>query len=118
MTNKKKNELKEEMMQLIKLPTCNIESLRFFLLGKKVKEKELEEILDEFFEELDETTNKFLVLQKYYNVQRCVDVYRDCKMNNDLRGQLMAIEQLNKMIDKKISANIAKTDTELKIELT
>ena len=39
-------------------------------------------------------------------------------MNNDLRGQLMAIEQLNKMIDKKISANIAKTDTELKIELT
>ena len=118
MTNKKKNELKEEMLQLIKLPTCNVESLKFFLLGKKVKEKELEEILDEFFEELDETTNKFLVLQKYYNVQRCVDVYRDCKMNNDLRGQLMAIEQLNKMIDKKISASIAKTDTELKIELT
>ena len=28
MTNKKKNELKEEMMQLIKLPTCNIESER------------------------------------------------------------------------------------------
>lgn len=118
MTNKKKNELKAEMMQLIKLPTCNVESLQFFLLGKKVKQEELEGLLDEFFEELDETTNKFLVLQRYYNVQRCVDVYRDCKMNNDLRGQLMAIEQLNKMIDKKISANIAKTDTELKIELT
>lgn len=118
MTNKKKNELKEEMLQLIKLPTCNVESLRFFLLGKKVKQEEIETFLDEFFEELDNTTNKFLTLQRYYNVQRCVDVYRDCKTNNDLRGQLMAIEQLNKMIDKKISANIAKTDTEIKIELT